>query len=52
MIITLFIVKMLFSLRNVTLEVRSVLIYLPSYEKKRFAFVRNILSMCMWGPLF
>lgn len=52
MIITLLLVKTLFTLRNVKFEIRGVLIYLPSYDEKTLAFDSNILSMCMWGPLF
>jgi hypothetical protein len=52
MIIASFMVKMLFTLRDVKLEVRGVLIYFPSYEEKSLAFDSNILSMCMWGPSF
>jgi len=52
MIITSCMAKMLFTLRNVKLDVRGVLIYLPSYEEKTLVFDSNILSMCMWGPSF
>jgi hypothetical protein len=45
-------VKMLFTLGNVKLEVRGVLIHLPSYEEKNLTFEINTLSMCMWGPSF
>lgn len=52
MIITSFMIKILFTLRGAMLDVRGVLIYLPSYEEKALAFDSNILSMCVWGPSF
>jgi hypothetical protein len=52
MIITSFMLKMLFTLRKVRLEVRGVLISLSSYEEKTLAFDSNIVSMCMWDPSF
>jgi hypothetical protein len=48
MTVTSFMVKVLFTLRNVRLDFRGVLIYLPSYEERLWTMI-SIFGLCVCG---